>query len=250
MSVASAADGAPARTPGTTLWWQLRYAQEARRRPRSDGLTIDRITTAALAIIDAEGLEALTMRRLAADLGAGAASLYRHVATRDELLVHVMDKVLAEIDSPPATATWREGALEMAQAFRRIFTNHPELVHLLPNERMLGPNAMRGREVGLRGLMDWGFTAEAAIAIYVGIVTWVLGQALVDRFVDERTNGGPRRQVYEVLDSGEYPTVRETATTAAEGGDESLFESGLAALLDGLEARFPQGPAAAGPAAG
>lgn len=244
MSIPSPADGAPERTPGTTSWWQHRYAQEAKRRPRSDGLTIDRITTAALAIIDAEGLEALTMRRLAADLGAGAASLYRHVATREELLVHVMDEVLGEIDGPPATATWREAAVEMAQAFRRIFTDRPELVHLLPNERMLGPNAMRAREVSLRGLMDWGFTAEAAIETYVGIVTWVLGQAIVDRFVDERMNDGPRHRVYEALDSDEYPTVRETATTLPEGANEALFESGLAALLDGLEARFPRGPAA------
>jgi AcrR family transcriptional regulator len=241
MSVTSATGGAAHPTPGTTLWWQQRYLQEARRRPRSDGLTIDRITTAALAIIDAEGLEALTMRRLAADLGAGAASLYRHVATREELLVHVMDEVLGEIDGPPESATWQEGAREMAQAFRRIFSVHPELVHLLPNERMLGPNAMRGRELGLRGLMDWGFTPEAAIAIYVGIVTWVLGQTIVDRFVDERVNDAPRHRVYEALDLGEYPTVRETATTSPEGGNAGLFEAGLAALLDGLEARFPLG---------
>lgn len=243
MSVPSAADGVHP-TPGTTLWWQQRYLQEARRRPRSDGLTIDRITAAALAIIDAEGLEALTMRRLAADLGAGAASLYRHVATREELLVHVVDEVLGEIDPPTISVSWREGALEMAQAFRRVFTAHPELVHLLPNERMLGPNAMRGREVALRGLMDWGFTPEAAIGIYVGIVTWVLGQTLVDRFVDERVNDAPRHRVYEALDSGEYPTVRETATTSPQGGNAGLFESGLAALLDGLEARFPLPPPA------
>lgn len=243
MSVTSAAGGAAHPTPGTTLWWQQRYVQEARRRPRSDGLTIDRITAAALAIIDAEGIDALTMRRLAADLGAGAASLYRHVATREELLVHVMDEVLGEVDGPPASAvTWREGALAMAQAFRRVFITHPELVHLLPSERMLGPNAMRGREVALRCLMDWGFTPEAAIGVYVSIVTWVLGQTLVDRFVDERVNGGPRHRVYEALDSGEYPTVRETATTSPEGGNAGLFESGLSVLLDGLEARFPLSP--------
>src|ERR671910_2827080 len=95
--------------PGTAAWWRARYEQDAKRRPRPDGLSTDRIRAAALKILDEEGIEALTMRRLAADLGAGAASLYRHVANRDELLVEIIDCVLGELGPPPDTESWRHG---------------------------------------------------------------------------------------------------------------------------------------------
>ena len=133
----------------------------------------------------------------------------------------------------------------MAQAFRRIFTVHPELVHLLPNERMLGPNAMRGREAASRGLMDWGFTPEAAIAIYVGIVTWVLGQTIVDRFVDGAGERRPAPPGLRGARLGRVPDRPREATTSPERWQRRACSSaGLAALLDGLEARFPLGPPA------
>lgn len=227
--------GPPPRA-GTALWWQQRYQQEARRRPRNDGLTIDRITAAALGIIDARGLDALTMRGLAAEVGSAAASLYRHVATREELLVLVMDRVLGEIRTPPPMEGWRPPAEFMARDFYRVLNAHPEVVRLLPGEHLIGPNALRGREVSLTRLMQAGFTAELSITIYANVVAFVLGHVLVARFIAE-DGDAPRRTMYQMLDADEFPTVTETATLEPESGGPGLFENGLATLLDGFESR-------------
>ena len=232
--------GLPARA-GTARWWQSRYQQEARRRPRNDGLTIDRITAAAVAIIDDRGLDALTMRGLAAELGSAAASLYRHVATREELLVLVMDRVLGEVHAPPPTDGWRQEAEYMARDFYRVLNAHPEVVRLLPGEHLIGPNALRAREVSLTRLMDAGFSPDLSIVIYANIVAFVLGHVLVARFVNSEDGDAPRSTVYQMLDADEYPTVTETATLEPEGGRDALFEDGLATLLDGFEARVRRG---------
>ena len=89
-----------AAVPGSAGWWLERRARDDRRRPRVDGLSIERMIITAIAVVDDEGLDALTVRRLAADLETGSASLYRHVASRDELLVLMVDHVLGEIVFP------------------------------------------------------------------------------------------------------------------------------------------------------
>src|SRR5215207_9109403 len=144
--------------PGTAAWWRARYEQDAKRRPRPDGLSTDRIRAAALKILDEEGIEALTMRRLASDLGAGAASLYRHVANRDELLVEIMDHVLGEVEHPKPALAWRAAAEWVAHEYRRVLMAHPAGIPLLSRDRLLGPNSLRGREMSLAGLLAYGFT--------------------------------------------------------------------------------------------
>ncbi|GAA3117731.1 hypothetical protein GCM10020254_75750 [Streptomyces goshikiensis] len=86
--------------PGSPAWWQARYAERERRRPRQGGLTLDRITAGALELADREGLEALTMRRLGEHLQVRHTSLYRHVASREELLIETVDHMLGEIRLP------------------------------------------------------------------------------------------------------------------------------------------------------
>jgi hypothetical protein len=94
-------------SPGSAAWWRRRYAERAGRRPRPGGLTLEAITDAALEIADRDGLEALTMRRLADRMGVRHTSLYRHVASREELLVELADRVLAEVELPPEDPDWQ-----------------------------------------------------------------------------------------------------------------------------------------------
>lgn len=228
----------PPITPGTGAWWRLRSQRDARRRPRTDGLTIERITTAALQIIDDEGLDALTMRRLADDLGAGAASLYRHVANRDELLVEIMDHVLGEVGPAPATETWREGAEQLARELHRVLAKHRAVVQLLPGDPLLGPNATRGRERSLRYLLDHGFGEQEAVQVYAILVSWILGYAVLSR--GEQVPVGPRSAAYRTASAYEYPTIRDLAHVDPPPDDE-LFGLGLVTLLDGIEARYGRG---------
>ena len=226
--------------PGTAAWWRARYEQGAKRRPRPDGLSTDRIRTAALRVLDEEGLDALTMRRLASDLGAGAASLYRHVANRDELLVEIMDHVLGEVENPKPDLEWRVAAEWVAHEYRRVLKAHPAVIPLLSRDRLLGPNSLRARETSLAGLLGFGFSVEAALHVYNVLVAWVLGHTLLSSNVAAHVNRGdaPRQEVYAAVDPAEYPTVSQLADVGAIAGDDEVFDLGLATLLDGIEARF------------
>lgn len=234
-SVAGGPANLPNDMPGTSDWWQRRYQRDGRRRPRADGLTIQRITTAALGIIDHEGLDALTMRRLADDLGTGAASLYRHVANRDELLVEIVDQVLGEVCPPPPSPTWRDGAEWLARDLHRVLSQHEAVIQLLPGDPLLGPNALRGRELGLRFLLDHGFGEAEAVHVYAVVVSWILGYFLLSRGM--RQHAAPRSAAYGAVPATEYPTVRYLAPLGPPG-DDVLFDLGLVTLLDGIEARY------------
>ena len=90
--------------PGSQAWWEAHEERLGRRRPRQDGLTVERILAEALDLVDREGLDALTVRALAARFDTSSATLYRHVDSRDELLVLLVDHVLGEIKLPEVVA--------------------------------------------------------------------------------------------------------------------------------------------------
>jgi AcrR family transcriptional regulator len=238
----------PVIVPGSARWWQVRYQRDARRRPRAEGLTIDRITAASLAILDEEGLEALTMRRLADDLGSAAASLYRHVANRDELLVEIVDHVLGEVgELPPGIDAWQDGAQWLAHELYRVLCRHPSVVRLVPGDPLLGPNAMRGREVSLRFLLDHGFGEKDAIQVYAIVVSWILGYLVLSR--GEQPDSGQRATAFRHVPSDRFPTIRDLSRVGPPGDDE-LFRLGLLTLLAGIEQRYgPPAPGADGPLA-
>jgi AcrR family transcriptional regulator len=227
----------PPVVPGTAAWWRLRSQREARRRRRADGLTIGKITEAALRIVDDGGLEALTMRRLADDLATGAASLYRHVANRDELLVEILDHVLGEIDPPRATETWREGAETMARQLHRVLSRHDAVIPLVPSDPMLGPNSLRCRELCLRYLLDHGFGEKEAVQIYAMVVSWILGFTVLSR----GRHTSAREVAFRTMSASLYPTQSDLSHIGPPAPGE-LFELGLLTLLDGIEARFPISP--------
>ena len=205
--------------PGSGPWWHARQARDERRRPRPDGLTQQRIVTAALALVDAEGLDALTVRRLAAELGTGSASLYRHVASRDELLVLMVDHVLGEIVFPDLALPGRQRVIGLATELRRVLMDHPNLLAALAASPLLGPNAMRGAERGLTDMFDAGFDPSAAVAAYLALIDYVLGTV----YFDTSSAGQDFRSIAEFV---------------APSPDE-VFEFGMETFLDGLAARFP-----------
>jgi AcrR family transcriptional regulator len=242
VSVPAAPFKVPPIVPGSEVWWRLRNQRDARRRPRADGLTIERITTAALRILDEEGLEALTMRRLADDLGAGAASLYRHVANREELLVEIIDQVLGELGPPLEGRSWRDGAEHMARELYEVLSRHPAVVQLVPGDPLLGPNALSRREVGLRYLLDRGFGEREAVQVYAMVVSWILGHMVLTR----GRHTAPRAEAFRTVSASEYPTLSGLSAIGPPEEDE-LFELGLVTLLDGIETRYAPGGEAPGP---
>jgi AcrR family transcriptional regulator len=190
-------------------WWQERSARLGRRRPRADGLTIERIVDEAIALVDADGLEALTVRGLAARFETGPASLYRHVASRDELLVLIVDHVLGEVELPSPDLPSRAQVEALASGLRAVLLRHPHLVPALPAGPLQGPNAVLGSERALNALLAGGFPLEVALAGYLVLLDYVLGSVSFD--------SARRSELLELASDG-------------------TFAFGLRTFLDGLEA--------------
>lgn len=221
---------------GSAGWWRQWHERQARRRPRVDGLTVERIVAVALGIVDAEGLDALTVRRIADQLGTGSATLYRHVTSREELLELLVDHVLGDVRQPPAELAWRTKVERLSAELRRVLLEHAELVPALATSPLLGPNAMRGADSGLANLLEGGYPPDVAVLAYRALLDYVLGTVFFDTSRFGRS--GPRDR--DSLDPGSIPTLRahEGAMGAASG--EEVFRFGLRALLDGIDRRYPQ----------
>ncbi|WP_195210525.1 TetR/AcrR family transcriptional regulator [Actinomarinicola tropica] len=166
--------------PGSAAWWAAHADRLARRRPRTGGLTIERIVDTAVAIIDAEGLDALTVRNLAARFETSSATLYRHVASVEELRVLVVDHVLGEVRIPGDSVSAAERVVALGLELRRVLLAHPGVVPALPAAPLLGPNAQRGAEAGFASLLALGLPEEEAVPAYLALIDFVLGSVFFD----------------------------------------------------------------------
>lgn len=229
-------NGAPGAVPapGSAAWWRDRYQQ--RLRMRSRGLTIDRICEAALAILDGDGLAELTMRRLADELGTGPASLYRHVASREELLVEVVDRVLGELPAPDPALGWRDALEHLAHSLRGTLLAHRAIVLVVANSPHLGPNAVRIRELFWSVMDRDGCDPHLIVRTYLSIVHFVVLSALFS--ANATKNGAPTTpalgELLDVLPSRDYPTVLKLSKYEGPPDFDRDFAMGLRALLDGL----------------
>lgn len=232
-------------TPGSAAWWTTRLAADRSRRPRADGLTLEAILDGAIRLADEQGLDALTMRSLARALGHAHTSLYRHVESRDELLVLMVDRVLGELaagDLPSGDP--RHCAEVLLGRYRQVLLAHPSLAPALLSGQLLGPNALAGREVGLRLLLDAGASPELAAEAYLTLTHFVIGSAVLDaggaaRTAAERTS---MASLFRSLPPDRYPTVVALADTLNRPDPDQEFAFGLRALLDGIAARITAAP--------
>lgn len=217
--------------PGSPAWW----AGHRDRQPRLP-MSVERITAAALSIADREGLDALSMRRLAAELGTGTAQLYRYVSGKEEVLVHVLDAVMGEVaDAVTLAGDWREQVTAMAQGLRSTLAAHPNVAPLIATRIPIGPNAVAGREALLSVLAGAGLGDELAANAYLAVVHYVVGFVLVE--IHERA--GPEGsfdvlQYYRSLPPDRYPTIAALAERITTPDVDAKFGFGLSLLLDSL----------------
>jgi TetR/AcrR family transcriptional regulator, tetracycline repressor protein len=227
--------------PGSSAWWRARYQKQTRARGRPPELSLAKIVEAALSILDEEGLSELTMRRLATELGTASGSLYRHVASRKELLVAVGDKVLGELREPGRELPWRQAVEELARDLRGVLLAHRGVVLVITSAPLLGPNAIRLREL-FWGAMDRdGCAPEFAVQVYFTVMHFVVSSALFSAGSSRKpgtawsgqTPSG-LRDLIDVLPATEYPTVIRFSAFGDRPDPNHDFEFGLRALLDGL----------------
>jgi AcrR family transcriptional regulator len=213
--------------PGTSEWWAAHAERLERRRPRVDGLTIERIVDEALALVDGEGLEALTVRALAARFDTSSATLYRHVASRDELLILLVDRVLGEIGLPDPALAGRTRVVELSHEFRRVLLAHPDVVDALRAAPLMGPNAVRCADAGLANLLEAGYPADLAVPAYLALIDYVLGSVF---FQSARGNPEPLGPAPEGA-----PTLEANWTEVGDAESDKVFAFGLETFLIGLD---------------
>ncbi|GGY94012.1 TetR family transcriptional regulator [Streptomyces poonensis] len=226
-------------------------------RPRGGreqpALSRDQIVAEALRLLDSEGIDALSMRKLGNRLGAGATSLYRHVANKDELIELAVDEIYGEIEVPDTAdpARWREDAARCAHSLRATMLRHPWIASVLGQMGLsyLGPNYMRISEAMLSVFTTAGFPPEEADQAMATVIAYVTGMATSEAAwltVLARSGQNEEEWIERLYPAAEqaaqaYPHLREglagqrgkNPRTAREEG----FQYGLDRVLDGLATR-------------
>jgi AcrR family transcriptional regulator len=216
------------------------------QRHRTPRLTRRSITDAAVAIADRDGLAAVTMRRVGEELGAGAMSLYRHVANREQLLDSMIDAVYSELDVPVGpTAQWRRDVVQLARAQRRVVRAHPWVAALVGSRPPLLPSFLRPFEFSLGALQGAGFDISEAAGAAATINAFVVGFVLLEQAEDEaRLRTGMTRDAWRdhnarlverILAGGDYPIIKNFVELAEDVDPDTAFENALGHILDGFE---------------
>jgi AcrR family transcriptional regulator len=197
--------------------------------PRPRSLTTERLASATLAVIDRDGLDALTMRAVAKELGMATMSLYRYVTDKDELEVLVVDHVLAGIDLAVPPGDWRDRITEVLSRVRKAVVAHSATVPLLLRHRHAVPASLVLIEAMLAILADAGFAGERRVIAQRTITAYVFGMLLNEHHGALAGAGTAAMATQE-----QFPLLAETAAVAKEVAGDAEFHKGLEIVLRGL----------------
>jgi AcrR family transcriptional regulator len=217
--------------------------RSTRDRPAKAPLSENAIVDAALAITSAEGLDAVTMRRVAAELDTGAASLYVYVRNRDELLRAMMDRVVGTVPRVvPEPERWREQVHDLMRGFREALQAYPGLASVLTGEPPTTENALAGAESLLGILLAGGIASQDAawaVDILMLIVTATATEADLRRAAgnDIEVDVFRIRETFAGLPATRFPLLVGHASELTAGAGDERFRFAIDAFLDGLVAR-------------
>jgi AcrR family transcriptional regulator len=197
-------------------------------------LSREKILAAALAIVDREGLAALSMRRVAEAVGVEAMSLYHHVANKAALLDGVFELVLAELPPWRRGPTWRASLRTRSLDLRATLRAHPNALPLFATRPAVTPAAIAHLEMGLAALREAGLSVRDALSTFQVLLAYVVGHAIASFAAGGDDRAEPD---YAALPAYAFPRVRETMAATDRRDIDAEFELGLDALLDGLERR-------------
>jgi AcrR family transcriptional regulator len=201
-------------------------------------LSRERIVDAALDVVAREGLDALSMRRLAQELDVWPMSVYRYFRDKEELLDAVVDGATDEVVPAAPGGTWREQIGELLRQARAALGAEAGGLGPRFTRAMLTPGALRMAEAGVRILRDAGLEPDEAARAWRALCGYVFGFAAFDDGAPAAASERRARSALAALPADEYPALTEAAAgfATARAGPEQL-EYGLERMLDGLEAR-------------
>jgi AcrR family transcriptional regulator len=200
--------------------------------PRARSLSTDAIAEAALAVIDDDGLAALSMRTVAGRLGVGAMSLYRYVSDRAELELWVVDAVLAGVDVRPPRGSAAHRLAVLADRVRSAVAGHPGVIPLLLIHRHHAPATLRWGEAVLRVLTDAGLDGERRVVAFRAVVAQVFGALEV---AHHSPLSGAGTVALTQLPPERFPLLTATAADAAQVSAEAEFRRGVDIVIRGLD---------------
>jgi AcrR family transcriptional regulator len=218
--------------------------QEAPR----EAMSVQRVVEMALRIADAEGLDALSMRRIAADLRSGTTSLYRYVTGRDELIDLMLDAAYGAEPPPALTGDWRTDLAAVARRLRTAVLRHPWAAAAMTTRPALGPNALRQIETSLAAAssLTSDITTASNIATTIGRYTLGAVASELAELEARRRTGLTQEQwratvapyIRQVIKGNAYPHFARRVIEADDLSAEAEFEFGLTCLLDGIATRM------------
>jgi AcrR family transcriptional regulator len=217
-------------------------------RPVPAPLSRERIVRVAIRLADADGLEAVSLRKVAAALEVGPMRLYGYLDTKEELLDLMVDAVYAEIR--PAGDGWRAVLRSLAEITRRTVHRHEWFADLIGGRPQLGPNAL-ARGEAVVAAMD-GVDVDSVMPVVDAVNAYVIGavrKEVTERRA-ERATGMDERQwqasygpyLERTFATGRFPALERVIRDAAHHDADETFQAGLDFLLDGIEARIAAGP--------
>jgi AcrR family transcriptional regulator len=221
-----------------SLWFNPPGDEESRRR----ALTRERVVAEALAVISADGAEALSMRALARRLGVVPGALYRHVRNKEQLYDLILDAVLAEVDCrTDPTQPWMAQVAMLAHRLRAVLENNPGVAALLKTRDPVSPASLALAEAFLAPLHADGLPGRQAALAFRLIYDYTLGFALADPAspAEQRLRDSVARQQLHAflrsLPASSFPTLVAHGTHAWADDREQRFTSGLDTLICGLQ---------------
>lgn len=217
---------------------------EPPERPVPARLDRDRIVRAAIQLADADGLEAVSLRKVAAVLGVGPMRLYGYIAGKDELLDLMVDAIHAEIR--PVGDGWREVLRSLAETTRQAAHEHEWLADLLGGRPQLGPNALARGEAVVSALK--GVDVDSVMPVVTAVDAYVIGavrREIAERRAERATGMDEKRwqaslgpYLERTFATGRFPALATVVHDAAHLDADQTFRIGLDFLLDGIEARI------------
>jgi AcrR family transcriptional regulator len=207
------------------------------RPGRPPRLSRDAVIAAADALVARDGVQALTMRRVADELGSSPMAIYRHVRDKDELLVLLLDLLAARLPRPELPRAPRPRVLEACRLMRDGLAEHPWIIDVLAAGDLIAPSILWLIEEIVAGFVDGGLTHADAAGAYRAVWHFTVGDLIVRRGLDRLATLGRPPYVLEVLtavDPDEFPTLAALAGHWASARRTDTYDVGLRALVDGL----------------
>jgi AcrR family transcriptional regulator len=218
------------------LAWGLR--DQARRGPKP-GLTLERIVAAGIEVARADGIAAVSMARVAGELGVGTMSLYRYVGAKDELVSVMADTAFGPPRPGPAGERWRAGLTRWATELRTSYRRNPWLLQVPVTASVLGPNNVAWLETALGCLRSTALSEAQKLSTALLVSGFVRNEATLSAEIAGATSFQFGRALARLTDEARFPALRRAIASGALEDDDDLddeFDFGLHCILDGVAA--------------